>query len=126
MHELRSRIIGAEVRELGARCHSYGGTAPYQPFIDMLRQALQLGSLREDPPSIGTVVDRIRSIDASLVQFVPLYLHLLSMTSDEFPLPRDLRGEHLQQAVPEALGGFAHAIRERRCDSVVAGGLPLE
>lgn len=106
LHELRSRIIGAEVRELGARCHSYGGTAPYQPFIDVLRQVLQLGPLRENCPSIHTVVDRIRSIDASLVQFVPLYLHLLSITSDEFPLPRDLRGEHLQQAVPEALAAL--------------------
>lgn len=106
LHELRSRIIGADVRELGARCHSYGGTAPYQPFIDVLRQALQLGPLREDRPELGTVVERIRSMDASLAQFVPLYLHLLSMTSDEFPLPRDLRGEHLQQAVPEALAAL--------------------
>ncbi|GFE87352.1 serine/threonine-protein kinase [Steroidobacter agaridevorans] len=106
LHELRSRIVAADVREFGARCHSYGGTAPYQPFIDVLRQALQLGPLREDRPDIGAVVDRIRSIDASLLQFVPLYLHLLSMASDEFPLPRDLRGEHLQQAVPEALAAL--------------------
>lgn len=103
LHELRSRIISADVRELSARCHSYGGSAPYQPFIDMLRQALQLSPLREDPPSVATVVERVRSIDTSLAQFMPLYLHLLSMASDEFPLPRDLRGEHLQQAVPEAL-----------------------
>lgn len=106
LHELRSRIIGAEVRELGARCHSYGGTAPYQPFIDILRQVLQLGPLREDHPAIGAVVERIRAIDESLAQFVPLYLHLLSMPSDEYPLPRDLRGEHLQQAVPEALAAL--------------------
>jgi predicted ATPase/class 3 adenylate cyclase len=106
LYELRSRIVGANIRELSARCQSYGGTAPYQPFIDVLRQALQLGPQREDRPSVATVVERVRAIDGSLVQFVPLYLHLLSLTSDEYPLPRDLRGEHLQQAVPEALAAL--------------------
>jgi predicted ATPase/class 3 adenylate cyclase len=106
LHELRSRIVASEVRELGARCHCYGGTAPYQPFIDVLRDALQLGPRRDDRPALSVVVDRIRALDASLAQFVPLYLHLLSMASDEFPLPRDLRGEHLQQAVPEALAAL--------------------
>ena len=37
---------------------------------------------------------------------MPLYLHLLSVQSDAFPLPRHLRGEHFQAAMLDALAAF--------------------
>ena len=107
LHELSSQIIGREPRQLLARCHSYGGGAPYQPFVDILRQSLHL---QVSPPLRGSeaddVVARVRSIDPALEQFIPLYLHLLAIRSERHPLPRDLRGEHLQQAMPEALAAI--------------------
>ena len=49
------------------------------------------------------VVARILGHSPALEIFVPLYLHLLSLRSDSFPLPQHLRGEPLQSALGEAL-----------------------
>ena len=54
-----------------------------------------------------------RAIDAALEPFVPLYLHLLSMPSEAFPLPRHLQGEHLRAALPEALTAIVVALARR-------------
>ena len=54
-----------------------------------------------------------RGIDAALDPFVPLYLHLLSIPSDAFPLPRHLHGEHLQAAMLEALTALFAALARR-------------
>ena len=46
---------------------------------------------------------RIRDIDPELEDFIPLYLHLLSIQNDEFPLPKHLEGDDLRVALTEGL-----------------------
>jgi tetratricopeptide (TPR) repeat protein len=45
----------------------------------------------------------ILSIDQALEQYLPLYLHLLSIPSEEYPLPKHLHGQELKNAFQDAL-----------------------
>jgi len=109
LHELHARIDATKVRILQARCSSYDGGGPYLPFAEILRAAL--GFPRHDSHGFAAeeVVARICNLDASLQLFVPLYLNVLSIPSDAHALQRQLRGDLLQSAVPEALAAFLTA-----------------
>ena len=113
LYELQERISASEVRVLQARCHSYGGIAPYVPFVEILRQSLRMTPAQIRPGAEAEVVARILALNSSLERFIPLYLHLLSIASEQHPLPRELRGEHLQQAMPEALVALVTALAEQ-------------
>lgn len=99
IHELRERVRALNFRVLLGRCRSYGGVSPYLPVVEFLRDILDTGAQGE----AGPIVARIRAIDPSLEPFLPLYLHLLSVPSDEFALPKHLQGEHLHAALLEAI-----------------------
>ncbi|HVD92556.1 MAG TPA: tetratricopeptide repeat protein [Vicinamibacterales bacterium] len=106
LHELRTRLAASEFRILQGRCRSYGGMTSYLPFVEALHGALGIKEQDGDTLAESRLVARIRAIDASLEPLIPLYLHLLSMQSDRFPLPRYLRGEHFQAAMLDALTAF--------------------
>jgi tetratricopeptide (TPR) repeat protein/class 3 adenylate cyclase len=112
LYELERRVRIDGVRVLQARCRSYGVIAPYQPFVDMLRQSLHLPASEMRGVTADDIAARVCAVDPALQPFIPLYLHLFSLTSDSHPLQQDSRGEHLQQAMPEALAAiltrFAH------------------
>jgi predicted ATPase/class 3 adenylate cyclase len=110
LHELRERVDAPDMRVLQGRCRSYGGLALYSPFVETLRELLRLPLTEKRSISVDEVVARIREISSSLEPFVPLYLHLLSMTSDAHPLPQHLRGEPLQSAMGEALTALLTAV----------------
>ena len=95
------RIDAPNTRILEGRCRSFGGLALYSPFVETLRDLLELPLTEKRGISVDDVVMRIRGISRALEPFVPLYLHLLSMTSDDYPLPQHLRGEPLQSAMGE-------------------------
>ena len=82
LHELRERVDAPDMRVLQGRCRSYGGLALYSPFVETLRELLQLPLTEKRRIPVDDVVARIREISPALEAFVPLYLHLLSMTSD--------------------------------------------
>ncbi len=103
LHELRMRVDARPARVVEGRCRSYGGLALYSPFVETLRELLQLPLTEMRNISADDVLRRIRAISPALEPFAPLYLHLLSMTSDAYPLPQHLRGEPLQAAMGEAL-----------------------
>jgi tetratricopeptide (TPR) repeat protein/class 3 adenylate cyclase len=112
LHELRHRVTTAGgVRLLHGRCRAYGDTAPYSPFIEILRDALHMRAAAGTDS--GAIVARIEAIDAALEPFVPLYLHLLSVPSDSHALPRHLQGEHLQAALLDALAALLVALASR-------------
>jgi serine/threonine protein kinase/tetratricopeptide (TPR) repeat protein len=105
LHEFRTRVIDTGTPVLPARCRSYGGVSPYLPFIEILKAGL---GLQEEarPFNLEEVAARIRAIDPALDRFVPLYLHILAIPAEAYPLPRHFRGDHLQSAVPEALASI--------------------
>jgi tetratricopeptide (TPR) repeat protein/class 3 adenylate cyclase len=111
LHELRERVAHTQhVRLLNGRCRAYGDVAPCAPFIDIVREALEL----ELAADSAAVVRRIRAIDVSLEPFLPLYLHLLSVASESHPLPRHLQGEHLQAPLLDALAALLTAVAAHR------------
>jgi serine/threonine protein kinase/tetratricopeptide (TPR) repeat protein len=113
LHELRTLLASTDVRVLQGRCRSYGGVTSYLPFIEALQNALEVKDADTVRPDAAQVVVRIRAVESSLEPFIPLYLHLLSMPSEVFPLPRHLRGEHLQAALLEALAAFFTSYAQR-------------
>jgi class 3 adenylate cyclase/tetratricopeptide (TPR) repeat protein len=102
LYEFRHRLDQKNITVLQGRCDSYGSGIPYLPFIDALRWELHLKE--EDSPAelLEKAVTNIKAIDPSLEQFIPLYLHLLSIQSD-YSLPAHLQGKELRKAIEQAL-----------------------
>ncbi len=114
LYELRRKVADGGARLLGGRCQSYGGTTPYLPFIEALRQLLGVGVHDRDAEAADALAERTRAIDPSLESCIPLYLHLLSIPTDAYPLPRHLQGERFQAAMLDALVAiFTMCARER-------------
>ena len=75
----RAPRAGAGLRVLQARCRAYGDVAP----VRRLRRRSVRRALDLEPPLRairGASSRRIRALDASLEPFLPLFLHLLSVT----------------------------------------------
>ena len=114
LHELRQRLDEREVPQLLGRCPAHGSGAAYLPFIEVLRDALELGDARTADAPASVVAERARASGAELEEFIPFYLHLLSIPSNEFPLPQHLRGEQFRVAVQEALAALVTVSARRR------------
>lgn len=103
LQEFGRTLEGADVSVLRGRCQSYGNATAYLPFLDMVRETL--GITHEDPDAddIRTAQQQLAALASGLTDFLPLYLHLLSIPSLEFPLPALVQGEDLRTAIREAL-----------------------
>ncbi|MFL5562776.1 MAG: protein kinase domain-containing protein [Gemmatimonadaceae bacterium] len=104
LRELRRLVDDGSTRLVLGRCDAYGGTTPYLPFVQAIRSLLDLGG--DGASSVAELVARVRAIDESLSEFLPLYCALLAMPSATYPLPRHMQGEHLQAAMLEALAAL--------------------
>ncbi|MBA4156174.1 MAG: tetratricopeptide repeat protein [Gemmatimonadetes bacterium] len=117
LHEFRNKLDGERASLLVGRCQSYGGGVAYLPFIEILRTGLGLGE-----PGAGGVLEttlaRIREIGPELEEFIPLYLHLLSIPDEEFRVPKHLQGDAFRLAMQEALAAIL-TLSARRRPSVV-------
>ena len=113
LREFRTRSAVDGVRVLTGRCHPRSQS--YRPFIEVLGEALELPGRDGGVATASDVLTRLRALDASLVEFLPLYLHLLAIAPGEHPLPRHLLGEYLQAALTDALAAVVTAgtARER-------------
>ncbi|GAC1476859.1 MAG: hypothetical protein NVS1B4_18510 [Gemmatimonadaceae bacterium] len=119
LYELRQHLDTAVIRVLQGRCHAYGGTTPYLPFVEALRDALELRRDRALPDEPhDDVVSRIRALDPSLEDYIPFYLHLLAIPSSLFAVPEHLRGKHLESSMLEALAAF-YTVFTRRAPTVL-------
>jgi predicted ATPase/class 3 adenylate cyclase len=105
LYEFRHRLDRNKTTVLEGRCQAYGGDTPYLPFLDAMRRGLQLKE--EDSPSelLEKSLTNIKAIDPSLEQYIPLYLHLLSIPSD-YSLPTHLQGKELRKAMEEAFAAI--------------------
>ncbi len=111
--ELRQRIDESRAHLVLGRCDTYGGATPYLPFVQALRDLLGLGS-SGGALTDAEVLERVRAVDASLEELLPLYCALLAVESTVHPLPRHLRGEQLQSEMLEALATLFTLAAARR------------
>jgi tetratricopeptide (TPR) repeat protein/class 3 adenylate cyclase len=105
LFELRRCVEETGAQFVTGRCDAYGGTTPYSPFVQALRELLGFGGLAGAITAAG-VAQSVRAVDASLEDSLPLYCAMLSVESAAHPLPRHLQGEHLQAAMLEALAAL--------------------
>jgi predicted ATPase/class 3 adenylate cyclase/predicted negative regulator of RcsB-dependent stress response len=117
LHEFRSTLADRGVIFLVGRCQADSIGVPYLPFIEILRACLRAG---EPGPNgiLESTVARVRDIGAELEDFIPLYLHLLSIPSSDFPVPQHLHGDTFRLAIREALAAIL-TLSARRQPSVV-------
>jgi len=103
LYEFRHSLDRNKITVLEGRCQSYGSDTPYFSLLDALRRGLRLQE--EDTPGelLEKTVAGILAIDQALEQYLPLYLHLLSIPSEEYPLPKHLQGQELKNAFQDAL-----------------------
>jgi len=102
--EFRRRIPSGRVALVQARCPSYGAAA-YRPLVDAFRDRLAIGP-ESERPGAERVAGAVRALDPELEEFLPLYLHLLSVPGSESRMPRHLEGEHLRVAMMEAISSL--------------------
>jgi len=103
--ELRQRVVGGRAQLIAGRCDAYGGTTPFIPFAQALRELLGIAAAPA-VISAAQVAEAVRTVDPSLEASLPLLNALLGVESADHPLPRHLQGEHLQAAMLESLAAL--------------------
>jgi tetratricopeptide (TPR) repeat protein/class 3 adenylate cyclase len=105
LHEFNHSLRDLGVQVLHGRCQSYGGGVAYLPFIDALRERLQLDDARQAAREREQLDARILEIAPELEEFIPLYLHLLSIPGGE-EVSKHFQGEQFPVAMQEALAAI--------------------
>ncbi|MFL5581935.1 MAG: protein kinase domain-containing protein [Gemmatimonadaceae bacterium] len=118
LHELVRRVAASGACLALGRCDAYGGTTPYLPLVQALRELLGIDPAAPPGAAHDRVVERVRALEPSLGDYLPLYLALLSVPSAEHPVPRHLHGEHLQAAMLDALAALV-TLHARRATTVL-------
>lgn len=106
LHEFRAGLDGAHALVLQGRCQSYGRDTAYLPFIQMLMGWFGLGEIESRAARLEAVVAAVREMSLELEEFMPLYLHLLSIENDRYPLPKHLHGDQFRLAMQDALAAI--------------------
>jgi class 3 adenylate cyclase/tetratricopeptide (TPR) repeat protein len=104
--EFRRRLDRQQLTVLEGRCQSYGIDTPYLPLVNALRHGLILREDESPAQLMEKAIANIQTIDPSLTDYIPYYLHLLSIFSDKYSLPKHLKGEDLVKALQEALSAI--------------------
>jgi predicted ATPase/class 3 adenylate cyclase len=105
-YEFRHSLNRSAITVVQGRCQSYGISIPYFPHINALRRGFNLRD--EDTPAQlhEKAVSNFLAIDPSLEKYLPVYLHLLSIPSEVYPLSQHLQGQELTTAIQEALAAI--------------------
>ncbi|MCH9672468.1 MAG: AAA family ATPase, partial [Gammaproteobacteria bacterium] len=114
LHQFRESIDPESVAVLEGRCRLDGQTTAYLPFIEGLRRELDLHDGAAPDLLAKQIHALITGIEPQLETFIPLYVHLLSIPSDLFPLPASLTGEKLGEAIDDAIVELVCAISRSR------------
>lgn len=101
LYELTLTLRRHDVFILKGGCHTDAIRTSYHPFLDVLRR--ELGTTADH--SRHTVVDAVESALAAnhptLLEYLPIYLHLLSLRSD--PMLSHMQAAELRHVIREAL-----------------------
>jgi class 3 adenylate cyclase/tetratricopeptide (TPR) repeat protein len=105
-YEFRHSLDRNKVNILQGRCQSFGSNIPYLPLLNALRRGLHLNE--EDTPAElhEKTVSNVLAIDQKLEKYLPLYLHLLSIPSKQYSIPKHLEGEELKTAIHDSLAAI--------------------
>jgi serine/threonine protein kinase/tetratricopeptide (TPR) repeat protein len=102
LFEIRRKLEAARVTILSGRCEPDRRSISYMPFIEALRNALGLPERGSSAELRQKALSGIKAIDPNLEDYLPIYLHILSIPSDQHPLPSGLAGGELRLAILDA------------------------
>ena len=114
LYEFRHSLHREKITVLQGRCQAEGGATPYLPFTDALRRGLDLQDDETAEQRQEKTVAGVKAIDPELEQYLPFYLHLLSIPSEQHALPPDLTGEALRAKLQMALAAIVIRNAERQ------------
>lgn len=112
LHEFTTGLDQTKITILRGKCQPYAQSTPYHPFLDALRQELNVGDDAGGDALIQSVRTNILGIDASLAPYLPYYLHLLSLQTD--PMITHMQAEELRHAMVEALVKIFTSLADRK------------
>lgn len=104
--EFRRALAPSSATLLIGRCSSYAQATPYMPFIQAMRQLLRLELSSGRSWTDADVAARIGELAAGLERFLPFYLRLLSIPSDQYRLLEPEQGDQHRITVQEALAAL--------------------
>jgi serine/threonine protein kinase/tetratricopeptide (TPR) repeat protein len=102
LFEFGESLENKNIRSTMGRCRERGSLTPWLPFIASMKEMLGLPQVLGDD-SHDEVVEKTRDLAVQLEDYLPVILHILSINSDQYPLPSYLEGEDLHAALGEAL-----------------------
>src|SRR5439155_476042 len=101
LHEFKRSLEPDRTKILQGKCQSFGANTPYLPFLDALRRQLDLAEQDDPETLLQKVQANTAAIHRSLIEYLPFYLHLLSIRTD--PMITHMQGAELRLAIQEAL-----------------------
>ncbi|HEY7877655.1 MAG TPA: tetratricopeptide repeat protein, partial [Gemmatimonadaceae bacterium] len=114
LHELLPLGKATEVTVLRGRCLSYGASTAYLPFIDVLRDALGIVPAADSSDVVANTLARVHASTPELEEFLPLYLHLLSVPTADPRMSAHLQGEKFRLMTQEAIAAFLTSTSRQR------------
>lgn len=113
-HEFRHSLNLNQVHLLIGRCKPSEAKTPFFPFAEFLRGSVGLRVEDSANDQVKKIVQGLHSIDPALERYVPLFLKLLSIPSDSYPLREEFQGEKMQQAIEESFIDAVAALAKTR------------
>ncbi|MDX2170779.1 MAG: AAA family ATPase [Deltaproteobacteria bacterium] len=105
LYELRARA-GTDVRVALAGCEGAAIREPFHPFLRLLRELLDVRDAVAPEMQRSRLVAAAARLGPTVAAAVPLYLQLLSLRTDEFPIPAHLQEDQLRAAILASLSAL--------------------
>ncbi len=113
-YEFQNSIDKNEIKIWRGHCQSFWSTKNYFPFINMLRLWLSQPEEKKSKNLHEITVSSICGINQKLEKYLPFYLNLLSIPSNEYPLPEHLAGQELENVFQDAIAALITLKSERQ------------
>jgi tetratricopeptide (TPR) repeat protein/class 3 adenylate cyclase len=107
LYELDRSLPSDDILLVHARCRALGSSGtPYVPFIAVIRKVLDLGTGPAQSLDPELIASRLRDTAPDLAESLPLFLHLLGVPRERFPLPLHIEGEQLRTAIRDSVAAL--------------------
>ena len=106
-YEFQNSLDKSKVTIWQGHCQSFWSATNYFPFINILRRGLHRPEEKKSQDVHEIAVSSICAINRQLEKYLPFYLNLLSIPSQEYPLPEHLEGQELKNAFQDAIAALS-------------------
>lgn len=106
VYEFTERCVRGRARILSGRCQAADGKSAYLPIAELLRACFGLSEDDRSATAVACVIAGARAVSDALDEFIPIFLHLLSIESTAHPIPEHLRGDHFRVAIQQAIAAL--------------------